>query len=197
MRCPAVQSNGKTGVTVEEFCELFKATIIRKDIKEKTMDSIAGKIKQKKVNNYAWGDKVAFLVNGQWISALVSKSNPETDTTRLLRELQEGEEAEFSIVETSKDGKTYKNITDVIRITRDVAPPNEEPVQPSGKPGDIQGDTRVRSMALAYAKDFTIAMLGKDLPTETLVVEAIIQGKSSGFMIDFAKRFEQYILTGE
>jgi hypothetical protein len=167
------------------------------------MDSIAGKIKQKKVNNYAWGDKVAFLVNGQWISALVSKSNPETDTTRLLRELQEGEEAEFSIVETSKDGKTYKNITDVIRIDRRGAPPTEEeykvgaPVQPSGKPGDIQGDTRVRSMALAYAKDFTIAMLGKDLPTETLVVEAIIQGKSSGFMIDFAKRFEQYILTGE
>ena len=167
--------------------------------------AMIGRISKKRVDNYAWGEKVTFLVNGKWISALVSKSNPPSEEMMgLLKNLQEGDEAQFEITEspnkTDPSKPPYLNITDIVKVTRVGGDTGEEmdyhvnapaqekkaPAQPDGR-GETQGDTRVRSMALAYAKDLEIAVVGRTPE----------YNYGPQYIIDLAKRFEQYILTGE
>jgi hypothetical protein len=156
------------------------------------MDKVCGKILRKSAKSYAWGDNVSFMVNGNWYSALVKKGE-QNETTTLLRELAEGDEVELSIVEAEnkKDpAKPYLNIVGVVKVSRldygekVQAPDNmTRPVQPAGH----EGDTKIRSMALAYAKDWGIALL--DVPGRG-------EGVTTDDFIVWAKRLEQYILTG-
>jgi len=161
--------------------------------------SMTGKISKKKVDNYAWGEKITFLVNGKWISALVNKNNPPSpEMAELLRNLQEGDEAQFEIVEapnkTDPSKPPYLNIAGIERVHRiggDTGEPQNYSVgSPPSAPSNRvdtpkeSGDTRVRSMALAYAKDMAISTNSVGLSLDDEMV------------ISRAKRFEQYILTG-
>ena len=165
--------------------------------------SMTGKISKKKVDNYAWGEKITFLVNGKWISALVNKNNPPSpEMAELLRNLQEGDEAQFEIVEapnkTDPSKPPYLNIAGIERVHRiggDTGEPQNysvgsPPSAPRAESNRVDapketGDTRVRSMALAYAKDWGIA---HKTDSQMMDREEIVR---------IAKRFEQYILTGE
>jgi len=123
---------------------------------------VSGKIKQKSVAN----ERVSILIGETWISAFINadaKIAPEVKD--LLRELIVGDEAQFECVEnvSKKTGQTYRNIVGVIRVTRlggpnvEVAPPSA-PSAPSARvDAPKEGDTRVRSMLVAYCKDLVVA----------------------------------------
>ena len=164
--------------------------------------SMTGKISKKRVDNYAWGEKITFVVNGKWISALVNKNNPPSpEMAELLRNLQEGDEAQFEIVEapnkTDPSKPPYLNIAGIERVHRiggDTGEPQNysvgsPPSAPRAESNRVDApketrDTRVRSMALAYAKDWGIA---HKTDSQMMDREEIVR---------IAKRFEQYILTG-
>jgi hypothetical protein len=100
----------------------------------------------------------------------------------VIMALVDGMFAEFEVVSnvSAKDGKTYLNILTATPITqlRDDVPA----VQPIGqsKAEVPAGDTRVRSMALAYVKDLIVAGKVDLLAWRTTAIE-----------------FELYILMGE
>ena len=158
---------------------------------------VSGRITRKSVKSGTYGDKVSFLVGGNWLSAFASDKKLDQDAKDLLRSLVEGEEAEFTIVEApnkNDPSKPYLNIVGIIKVNRldtgeapDYPAPPVQPTGQAGQPKDNQresGDTRVRSMALAYAKDMAISInsVGLSLDDEMIISRA--------------KRFEQYILTG-
>jgi len=159
---------------------------------------VSGRITRKSVKSGPYGDKVSFLVGGNWLSAFASDKKLDQDAKDLLRSLVEGEEAEFTIVEApnkNDPSKPYLNIVGIIKVNRldtgeapDYPAPPAQPTGQTGQPKDNQresGDTRVRSMALAYAKDWGIA---HKTDSQMMDREEIVR---------IAKRFEQYILTGE
>lgn len=149
------------------------------------METIEGKIKRKSVKATQYGDRVSFMVGETWISAFSNDKKLNDVARELLKDLKEGDEAIFTIVENEgKSGEKYLNITDILRIDRESGPPDyeEEEVRPGGQRKE-SGDTRVRSMALAYVKDLWVA---KDMAA----------GNVEDY-INLAKRFEQYILTGD
>lgn len=120
---------------------------------------VSGKITKKSVKSGEYGDKVSFLVGGNWLSAFAADKKLDQDTKDMLRSLTEGDEAEFNIVEAANKinpAKPYLNITGVIKVTRldvpEVAPPSNR----VDKPGESV-DTRIRSMCVAYAKDLVVA----------------------------------------
>jgi hypothetical protein len=166
--------------------ELFNAKeIYREQRKENGTMTMTGKISRKKVDNYAWGDKITFLVNGKWISALVKKgSPPPAETMELLRSLQEGDEAQFEVVEspnkTDPSKPPYLNVTGIVRVDRmdaEVAPAS----QPDGNAGKHYNDAP-DSMILSYAKDGAIAICqGEKVGTEVFlsVVKGIYLGMKS------------------
>jgi len=131
--------------------------------------TVSGKIKSKKVKTGPYGDLVIFQVGGQTLSVFANAKNLSQDAKNLIRELSEGDEAEFQTYEsTGKDGKTYQNIGDVIKVSRlggdeemdynanapgdktEKADKTEKPVQPVG-PGASRDDMMMKS----YAKDAT------------------------------------------
>jgi len=170
-------------------------------------NSLSAKIIRKKVDyGKGWGgtDKYSFLVyhNGQekWVSAFADEKKVDPETIQLFKDLAEGDRAEFTIVENQgkgKDGKpaTYLNIVGVVRETDVRDDVNVPAVQSVGKDKPKpagESDTRVRSMALSYAKDWAVAMAGG------FMAEAAEHNTTPpDMMIELAKRFEQYILTGE
>lgn len=163
--------------------------------------SMTGKISKKKVDNYAWGDKVAFLVNGKWVSALVNKKTPPPpEIAEMLRDLKEGDEVKLEISEapnkTDPTKPPYLNIVGIERITRVGAdldePPDTPAAQPTGhKAGET--DTKIRSMALAYAKDLDIAYRRE---TEEYS-QSDEMANAAERIKNIAKQFEKFILTGE
>jgi len=135
--------------------------------------------------------KIQLKVNGTNYSTF-SNSVPN-DVAERLEHIKAGDEVEltYKTTEGTWQGKpvTYRNIVDAIKVTRpDGEPPSArvEPERPraagrSTGDGRESPDVRVRSMALAYAKDKHIQ--AGDWDNESIIVTA--------------KRFEQYIQTGE
>ena len=157
--------------------------------------TLSGRIKRKSLKY----NRVSFMVGDKWISAFTVGPGVSEELREGLRNLMEGDSAEFTLLDReAKDGKVYSNIigvTKVMDINQDVPASGPLTLYPDGttaKPvvhPDRQageGPTRVRSMALAYAKDLYISE-ERDLSDEN--PEDVIVGK--------AKRFEQYILTGD
>jgi hypothetical protein len=157
-------------------------------------EMVSGKIIRKWVKPGTRGNTIGFVVldKGQekMVSVFESKLSPETKP--VIMALVEGMFAEFDVIPnvSKTDGKTYLNIVGATPVTqlRDDAPA-ESPAQPSNRleSRETQGDTKVRSMALAYAKDLGVAWItqqpGNDIDIETAITRA--------------QRFEKYILTGE
>lgn len=156
------------------------------------MSTISGKIKSKKVKNGTYGDLIVFQVGASTMSVFANDKKLTQEAKDLIRELQEGDEAEFTTYDsTGKDGKTYTNISGVIKVSRldygDVSNSTETPVhtpKPEAKP---EGDTKIRSMALAYAKDLALVYKIDDADGCPQLSE----------LIEWAKRFEQYIVSGD
>jgi hypothetical protein len=149
-----------------------------------------GTIEKKKVEETQWGNRLCYMIGKRWYSVFETNLK-DTHTKDLLHGLKEGDEVEFEITESpnkKKPGEVFYNIvgaTRVERLNKDLDVPAK--VQPSGRG---ESDTRVRSMALSYAKDLIVA-------------GGIGEGSGHGFdegqdkAIDLAKRFEKYIQTGE
>ena len=130
------------------------------------METIEGKIKRKSVKATQYGDRVSFMVGATWISAFSNDKKLNDVSKGLLKDLKEGDEAIFTIVENEgKSGEKYLNITDILRIDRESGPPDyegEEEVRPGGH--QQQGGQRHKgdapdSMLLSYAKDGAIALV--------------------------------------
>jgi hypothetical protein len=164
--------------------------IRREKIMENTDNMVSGKIIKKWVKPGVRGNTIGFIVldHGQekMVSVFESKLTPEMKA--VIMALVEGMFAEFEVIAnvSKTDGKTYLNIVTATPVTqlRDDA---EQPAAPSGPSNRLDAgkkaespDTRVRSMALAYAKDLVVA--GK---------VDLAELKST------AEWFEAYILTGE
>ena len=134
-------------------------------------NSLSAKIIRKKVDyGKGWGgtDIYSFSIyhNGveKWVSGFADPKKFDPDTLQLLKDLAEGDRAEFSIVEnvSKKDGKTYLNIVGVVRETDvrdDVNVPAVAPGVQSvghGKPeAPKKVDSRDEMMMKSYAKDGT------------------------------------------
>ena len=129
---------------------------------------VSGIIKKKNVKAGTYGDKVSFLVGGNWLSAFATDKKLSQDAKDLLRNLQEGDEGDFEIAENlGKDGKTYMNIVGLEKVTRlggDTGEPQDYSVGPTAQSNRTDktdkveaGDTRTRSMCVAYAKDLVVA----------------------------------------
>jgi hypothetical protein len=151
-------------------------------------EMVSGKIIRKWVKPGTRGNTIGFVVldHGQEKMVSVFESTLSPETKPVIMALVEGMFAEFDVIPnvSKKDGKTYLNIvgaTPVTQLREDVVVAPPAPVQPMGQPGKPEGDTKVRSMALAYSKDKHIA--SGDWDNEAIVATA--------------KRYEQYILTGE
>ena len=163
------------------------------------METIEGKIKRKSVKATQYGDRVSFMVGATWISAFSNDKKLNDVSKGLLKDLKEGDEAYFTIVENEgKGGEKYLNITDVVRVDREEAPPDydDEEVQPGGRqPQDgrakERGDTRVRSMVMSYGSVWIIEQ--NKLRATMDSVDLL----SYDDAVRVAKRYEQYILTGE
>ena len=159
--------------------------------------TLSGRIKRKSLKD----NRVSFMVGDKWISAFTVGPGVSEELREGLRNLMEGDNAEFTLLDReAKDGKVYSNIigvTKVMDINQDVpAPPanvpgpaSVHPVGPSAPAGQGEGPTRVRSMALAYAKDWAIGQNANRQEGE--------ESYSTNDIIEMAKRFEAYILTGD
>ena len=135
------------------------------------MSQVSGIIKKKSVKAGLYGDKVSFLVGGNWLSAFATDKKLSQEVKDLLKNLSEGDEADFEVVENQgKDGKTYLNITGIVKVTRlggdtgedmdyAVGHPEDkkEDVRPTGQPKD----SRDSMMRLSYCKDIMIAFPGE------------------------------------
>lgn len=182
------------GVSLDRAKEILGITEILS--REEMMSNVvSAKILRKKVDDGAYGTKrysfyIAYRGENKWVSAFADPKKMAQEVIDLLRELGEGDRAEFTLVEnTGKDGKVYLNIGGLVRETQ-LKEDEPEPVQPDGrkqKAVEPEG-VRVRSMALAYAKDIEIAYINKHSNEEQYGVDVVINN---------AKRFEQYINTGE
>lgn len=107
------------GVSLNQFLKAFNATIIYSEKKgENGMSTISGKIKSKKVKNGTYGDLIVFQVGASTMSVFANDKKLTQEAKDLIRELQEGDEAEFTTYESTKDGKTYTNISGVIKVSR-------------------------------------------------------------------------------
>ena len=140
------------------------------------METIEGKIKRKSVKATQYGDRVSFMVGATWISAFSNDKKLNDVSKGLLKDLKEGDEAMFTIVENEgRSGEKYLNITDILRVDRESGPPDydDEEAQPGGlKP---QGGQRHKgdapdSMLLSYAKDGAIAL--------------VVPGETAGSLVD-------------
>lgn len=152
--------------------------------------NVSGKITKKNVKSGPYGDKVSFLVGGNWLSCFAGDKKMSPDVKTLIRELAEGDNADFEVVEApnkNDPSKPYLNITGVVRVTQlreDVTPPSDrmdDGQQDAPKAHTESGDNKARSMSLSYAKDKHVA--SGDWDNESIIATA--------------KRFEHYILTGE
>ena len=153
---------------------------------------VSGKIKSKTVKSGTYGDLIVFQVGGQTLSVFGTDKKVSEEAKQVIRDLQEGDSVEFEVAQRQgKDGKMYNNIVGATRVTQLNEHEEVPAVQPVGR-GETKesGDTRVRSMALAYAKDVAIASIGLEAGTE-------VEPLSWDNIIARAKRFEHYILTGE
>ena len=168
--------------------------------------TVSGKIKRKTVKAGTYGDKVSFLIGANWVSCFATDKKLSEEVKQTLRELQEGDEAEFLVVEnpgTNLKGETvvYLNIVGVERVTRIDSPAEEEykvgspppNVPPVGRPEPQKesGDTRVRSMAASYGKDYIVET---NKIRATLTLPDLFSYED---IITVAQRLEKYILTGE
>lgn len=144
------------------------------------MSTISGKIKSKKVKNGTYGDLIVFQVGASTMSVFANDKKLTQEAKDLIRELQEGDEAEFTTYETTgKDGKFYTNISGVVKVSRlDYGGDSPEPPA-SVQVNKPEGDTKVRSMCVAYAKDLVVAD-----KVEILQLKAV------------AEELYQYIMTG-
>jgi predicted RNA-binding protein with PUA-like domain len=122
------------------------------------MSTISGKIKSKKVKNGTYGDLIVFQVGASTMSVFANDKKLTQEAKDLIRELQEGDEAEFTTYDsTGKDGKTYTNISGVIKVTRPEYGEDNSFAPPAPEVHKPEGDTKVRSMCVAYSKDLVVA----------------------------------------
>jgi hypothetical protein len=189
------------GVSLERAGEIL-ALNFGESIKEDKMTA-SGVIEKKKVEDTQWGNRLSFCIGHRWYS--VFENNLKDQHTKdLLHGLKEGDEVDLDVVEKpnkNKPGESFYNIVGAVKVDRlgaDV--PAREP-SPAGSreasnrmDTDHRGesDTRIRSMALSYAKDWCISVNAqKDR-------EPVRDGYfAHGDVIIIAKAFEQYIQTGE
>lgn len=124
--------------------------------------TISGRIEGKNVKSGTYGDLVIFKVGGKSLSVFANDKKLTQEAKDLIRELSQGDEAEFTTYETTgKDGKTYTNISGVVKVTRLGGDTGEEmdygvkhPSQPeSHKPKE----SRDEMMRMSYCKDIMIA----------------------------------------
>ena len=143
------------------------------------MSQVSGVIKRKSVKGFDFGNQYGFMVGTDWYSIFDTKIK-DANTRELVEGLKEGDEVEFEFVDTpnkNKPGAVYHNITGVVKVDR--IGPAPDPDKPMSN--RVDSDTKIRSMALAYAKD-------KHIQAGDMDNEAIVET---------AKRFTDYIMTGE
>jgi hypothetical protein len=141
-------------VSKDRAFEILNLTELRK---EKIVSyELSGKIRRKNVKD----GRVSFMVGDEWISAFTIGKGVTEELKEGLRDLMEGDSAEFQIQDNQgKDGRVYKNIvgaTKVQQLREDAAS-----VPPAGQSGQEkkagESDSRIRSMCVAYVKDLIVA----------------------------------------
>lgn len=108
-------------------------------------NKFSGIIEEKSVSTTNGATLYKFRVGGQTYSVYSNRLAP--DAQEIVNALQRGDEVEGEYVQaTSKTGRTYFNLTSIVKV--------ERVGQPAGKPYQAQdSQSKLRSVALSYAKD--------------------------------------------
>jgi len=105
-------------------------------------NKVSGRIENKEVKSSNGSTLYVFRINGQNYSGFANSFSQ--DAIEMANSLNQGDEVEIDfVVKTSKQGRSYNNLTAITRVDR----PGQD-VQPVGRP-----DPKSDSMFKAYAKD--------------------------------------------
>ncbi len=111
-------------------------------------NKVAGIIEEKTSSDSNGSTLYKFKVGGKFYSVYANALSP--DSLEAINALKAGDEIEGEYVQrTSKAGRTYSNLTSIVKVDRLDQPAS----QPAGQAGDIKN----RSVALSYAKDLVAA----------------------------------------
>ena len=105
-------------------------------------NKVSGRIENKEVKTSNGSTLYVFRINGQNYSGFANSFSQ--DAIEMANSLNQGDEVEIDfVVKTSRQGRSYNNLTAITRVDR----PGQD-VQPVGRP-----DPKSDSMFKAYAKD--------------------------------------------
>ena len=165
------------------------------------MKNVVGTIQEASAKPFDWGTRYAFKIGGNEYSVFSNKIL-DPDNLAFIQGLKVEDEVSFDwdFEENKKNPnrpfRTIVGATPVQSVDKEkpAAPPASNRVDARADPKpDYKGesDTRIRSMALSYAKDWIIA-------TNSVAIQAgITNFLETKDILTAAKQFEKYIQTGD
>lgn len=174
-------------VTVEQFCKVFNANIIKESIMSD--GQLTGTVTFKKHEGQGTDrERVSLKINEEWYGIFPANEKTDEVTAQVVREVKDGDEISIEFYRNQKGFLTISKALAVTHVDGETKPPSTPKPASSGytkkaggggwvkqsAPPDEVEKAKQPAFAMSYGKDVTVALIDKGIIKDQATAEVVL-----------------------